>query len=39
MSPRSHWLKRPEIWIMLFLLLFTLANRWPLLPKLSTHTY
>lgn len=39
MRPRSHWLKRPELWIMLFLLLFTLVNRWPLLSKLGTHTY
>ncbi len=39
MRPRSHWLKRPELWIMLFLLAFTLVNRWPLLSKLGTHTY
>jgi hypothetical protein len=31
--------RRPEFWIVLFLLLFTLVNRWPLLSHLGTHTY
>ena len=39
MKPVSRALRRPELWIVLFLLLFTLANRWPLLPHLGTHTY
>ncbi len=39
MKPLSRQLRRPELWIVLFLLLFTLVNRWPLLTHLGTHTY
>lgn len=39
MKSLSRMLRRPELWIVLFLLLFTLVNRWPLLSHLGTHTY